>query len=350
MKVYTVRDCARILSRSLEKEYLLRRISVRGTVSSLRVHFSGNAYFSLTDGDIRLECTIDRMKSAFLLRRLKNGDTAVVGGTVRYDSRRGRAVLPVEQVYESGESTEKTELEKLKRRLENAGWFDPAGKKPLPRFPFLIGLVTSSSGAAAEDVISTGIRRNPAVKYCLFSSSVQGRSAVSGLVRALEEAGSACPRPDILILTRGGGAEEELAVFNDPAVLKAVHDAEVPVISAVGHERDVTLADLTADRRAATPTQAAEMAVPELGDWQEQVASCRDRLLRGAESALTDGRGRLYTALWRMQASGASGKTEQERMQLRMAVMRLQRNMETHLKNRYAQLLEKMTALEKQRK
>ena len=112
----------------------------------------------------------------------------------------------------------------------------------------------------------------------------------------------------------------------------------------------MTLADLTADRRAATPTQAAEMAVPELGDWQEQIASCRDRLLRGAESALTDGRGRLYTALWRMQASGASGKTEQERMQLRMAVMRLQRNMETHLKNRYAQLLEKMTALEKQRK
>ena len=263
MKIYRVQEAGRLLSAAIQKEYIFKQITLRGTISGLHTHFSGVTFFSLIEGNQRISCLIGRMHRTFLTRRMESGLEASVTGDLRYDNRSGKPVLYVQRVMAVREGVFKQERDALEEELREKGFFNPAGKKPLPRFPFHVGVITSGSGAVIHDIMQTGRQKNDAVRYTLYHSAVQGEGAVEDLAATLRKAAEDSDAADVLILARGGGAEEDLAPFNARMVLEAIHDCPIPIISAVGHETDTTLADRVADRRASTPTQAAELAIPE---------------------------------------------------------------------------------------
>lgn len=286
MKVYAPEDMGALIARTFRKDYVYTTVAVRGTVSGLHVHFSGQVFFSLIDEKGRILCTAGKGKSSFLLRSLREGILATVIGNFRYEPKAGRLVLYGERIIDTGKSPQTMAKEALFRELEEKGWFDAGRKRSLPPYPFHIAVITSRSGAVIHDIVATGRRRNPAVAYTLWSSAVQGEGAALSMAEALRRMEESEPLPDVVIIARGGGAEEDLAPFNERCLAEAVHMAKVPVISAVGHEINVTLTDLVADRRASTPTQAAEIAVPEKGRIKADISKEMGRLTAAAKAAL----------------------------------------------------------------
>ena len=286
MKIYRVQEASRLVSAALQKEYIFKQITVRGTISGLHTHFSGVTFFSLIEGNQRISCFIGRMHRSFLTRKMESGLEASVTGDLKYDNRSGKPVLYVQRVMAIREGEVKRERDALEQELQEKGFFDPFRKKPLPRFPFHVGVITSGSGAVIHDIIQTGRQRNDAVRYTLYNSAVQGEGAAEDLAMTLRKAAEAEDAADVLILARGGGAEEDLSTFNTRVLLEAIHNCPIPLISAIGHETDMTLADRVADRRASTPTQAAELAIPEkerlLAELQMTIGrmtvSCQHRL------------------------------------------------------------------------
>lgn len=271
MKAMTVKEASRLIAASFKKEYRYKGFAVRGTVSNFRTHFSGVSFFSLIDEDSRIHCFIGKMGHDFLVRHLSDGVDVTVTGDLAYDSNRSHAVLLVQNVSAVKESTAAKNKKRLCESLAEMGYFEESGKKQLPLFPFHIGIISSSSGAVIHDIMKTGRSRNPAVRYTLFNSSVQGKMAAVHIVSMIHRANAESDRPDLLILARGGGAEEDLSVFDDPLVVEAVHRSELPIISAIGHETDNSLCDYAADVRASTPTQAAEIAIPEQDRIREHI-------------------------------------------------------------------------------
>lgn len=271
MKVYSVRECSSLLANVFQKDYIFKNITVSGTVSSLRFHFSGVIFFSLIDDNFRIICRIGKMRSTFLRRKIKNGTTISVIGNIKYDKIRGKPVFQIDRVLSSAKSPILLKLEILKEKLTKEGYFDPQVKQKLPLFPFKIGIITSESGAVIHDIIRTGYLRNNSIRYTLYSTGVQGETAAGEMAKMVHKANTDENPPDILIIARGGGSEEDLAPFNDRILLDAVFQSKIPIISAIGHETDVTLLDLVADVRASTPTQAAEMAIPEKINTEERI-------------------------------------------------------------------------------
>ena len=282
MRTYNVAECSQFLAAAIQKSYIFKNITVRGTLSGVHTHFSGVTFFSLYDGSRRISCFIGRMHHAFLTRNLESGLEASCVGDLRYDSRMGRPVLYVNRVLAVGQSELQKKQDTLYTELERQGYFDKACKKPLPLFPFHIGIVTSGSGAVIHDIIQTGRMRNPYIRYSLYNSVVQGEGAAEDMAAVVSSISKTEDTPDVLIIARGGGAEEDLAPFNERVLLEAVHDCPIPIISAVGHETDTTLIDLVSDVRASTPTQAAELAIPLqreiLGDIERLVQSMTERV------------------------------------------------------------------------
>lgn len=302
MKIYRVQEAGRLLSAAIQKEYIFKQITLRGTISGLHTHFSGVTFFSLIEGNQRISCFIGRMHRTFLTRKMESGLEASVTGDLRYDNRSGKPVLYVTRVMAIREGEAKQQRDVLEQELQEKGYFDPLRKKSLPPFPFHIGVITSGSGAVIHDIIETGKRRNGAVRYTLYNSAVQGEGAAEDLAVTIQKAASAVDGADILILARGGGAEEDLSTFNSPVLLEAIHGCPIPIISAIGHETDTTLADLVADRRASTPTQAAELAIPE-----------KEQVLRELQIILT-----RMTASYAQHLGERRKSVEQEIHQLRL--------------------------------
>lgn len=263
MKIYGVQEAGRLVTAAMQKDYVFKQMTLRGTVSGLHTHFSGITFFSLIEGKYRISCMIGRMHHTFLTRKLESGLEASITGDLKYDSRSGKPVLYVERVMAVREGTVKQERDALRQELAEKGFFDLSHKKTLPLFPFHVGIITSGSGAVVHDILKTGRGRNDAVRYSLYNSAVQGEGAAEQLAVVIEKASQGEDVPDVLILARGGGAEEDLSPFNERTLLEAIHYCPIPLVSAVGHETDTTLADLLADVRASTPTQAAELVIPE---------------------------------------------------------------------------------------
>lgn len=263
MKIYSVDECSRFLYQAIDKDYIFKKIAVRGTISNLRTHFLNISFFTLLSDKSRISCFIGKAHHTFLTRNLQNGKEASIVGDLKFDKMSGRPVLYVSRILDVKVSVLKENRDALQRELDAAGYFNPENKKTLPIFPFHIGIITSGSGAVVHDIIRTGRMRNDAVRYTLFNSLVQGKEAAMHLAQMVHRAENLEDPVDILIIARGGGAEEDLAPFADRVLLDAVFSCRIPVISAVGHETDTTLLDLVADCRASTPTQAAEIAIPE---------------------------------------------------------------------------------------
>lgn len=264
---------------------------LEGELSNLARPASGHFYFSLKDRDSQVRCAMFRRENSRLGFRPGDGDSVLCLGRVGLYEPRGDYQFIVEHMEQAGEGRLRQALERLKRRLAAEGLFDAAAKRPPPRLPRRVGVVTSPSGAALRDILHVLARRFPAVPVRIYPVTVQGDGAAEQIVAALAAAArrSDC---DVLILARGGGSLEDLAAFNDEAVVRAVHACPIPVICGVGHEIDFSIADFAADLRAPTPSGAAELAVPDAAEWRRAYAALGDRLARGLRRRLADHRAR----------------------------------------------------------
>ena len=263
------------------------KLWVEGEISNMARPASGHIYFSLKDEKAQVRAAWFRQRQRGPAISFKNGDKVLAFGRVSVYEARGDYQLIVEQLEPAGEGVLKQRFDALKKKLLAEGLFDEERKQPLPALPQRIGVITSPSGAAVRDILSVLGRRFPAIPVVIYPAAVQGEAAPGELIAALETAvrRDEC---DVLIMGRGGGSLEDLWAFNDEALARAIVECPVPVVSAVGHEVDFTIADFVADVRAPTPSGAAEIVVPDQHDWLRRVSTLTARLARVGERAVLD--------------------------------------------------------------
>ena len=277
--VFTVSQLTRRIKNLLEPEFT--DVWVSGEISNYTKHSSGHHYFTLKDGKAELSCTLWRSTASTIRLKLQSGMKAVLYGDVNVYELRGRYQLNVKWIVEEGVGQLELKLRELRERLDSEGLFDESHKKALPRFPATVALVTSPTGAAVRDMINIIRRRSPSCRIILCPVAVQGPGAelkIAEGIRIVHEHGQA----DVMIVGRGGGSIEDLWSFNEEVVARAIFESEIPVISAVGHQIDYTIADLVADLRAPTPSAAAEIALPDRGEMEEKLTDLRTRLASAA--------------------------------------------------------------------
>lgn len=272
-----------------------RNLLVQGEISNYKAHSSGHHYMTLKDEGASINAVMFRSDAMRLKFRLENGMKVIVRARVSSFPRTGQVQLYISEVIPDGAGALNLAFEQLKRKLQAEGLFDPAHKKPIPSCPQRIALVTSPTGAAVRDMIRILGRRWPLAKVTLYPAQVQGQGAAESIARALMLA-NAIGEADVILCGRGGGSMEDLWAFNEEVVARAIYGSAIPVISAVGHEPDVTIADFAADLRAPTPSGAAELAVPDRAEYALSVRTLDTRLRTAAHKQLQIRRQRL-TAL-----------------------------------------------------
>ena len=277
-KVFSVTQINTYIKRMFQSDYALRRISIKGQVSNCKYHSSGHIYFSLKDEGSQISCVMfANARYDGLKFELEDGQEVVVDGNISVYERGGSYQLYAQEIRLNGIGELYVAYEMLKQKLYEEGLFDHEKKKPIPKNPKKIGVVTARTGAAIHDIISTAKRRNPYVQLILYPAKVQGDGASDTIVagiKALDQYGV-----DIIIVGRGGGSIEDLWAFNEEKVARAIYEAQTPIISGTGHEVDTTIADYAADLRAATPTAACELAVPDIREVMEGIIN-REYTLR----------------------------------------------------------------------
>jgi len=260
--IFSVREITRYIKTVLERERTLQGVLVRGEISNCKYHSSGHLYFTLKDDASELRCVMWRDRVYEQNFRCSDGMRVIAEGSVTVYERSGQYQLSVFTLQADGVGNLYLAFEQLKRKLEAEGLFAPGRKRPLPSLPRRIALLTSPTGAVAHDFITISTRRWPGRNIVLVPTAVQGATAPGSIVRSLRLAAH-IPKVDVIVLARGGGSFEELACFNDEGVARAIAASPVPVVSAIGHETDFTIADFIADLRAPTPSAAAELVVPD---------------------------------------------------------------------------------------
>lgn len=261
IKTLSVSEVSNYLKKIIDNDFILMNLSVKGEISNLKYHSSGHIYFSLKDEGSKINAIMFRDDKSSLNFKLEEGMSIIVKGRISIYPASGSLQLYVKSVEQEGEGNLFIKFEKLKERLNKEGYFDEEHKKPIPIFPKRIGIISSETGAAVRDIINVSRRRNSLVDLILYPAQVQGNNAYKTLIdgiRYFDENKSV----DVIILGRGGGSIEELWNFNEEDLAKEIFKCKIPIISAVGHETDFTISDFVSDLRAATPSQAAEMAVP----------------------------------------------------------------------------------------
>jgi exodeoxyribonuclease VII large subunit len=287
-QVYTVSEVAEILRGLLEDS--LPALRVQGEVSNFR-NPAGHWYFTLKDSGAQLRCAMFKGQNYLVKPVPKNGDAVVARGRLTYYGKGGDAQMVVEHLEPVGEGALLAAFEKLKAKLAAEGLFDQKLKRPIPAVPRGIGIITSPTGAALQDILSTLRRRFPLGQVYVYPVPVQGDAACPAVVSALAEFPKRAPI-DVILLARGGGSLEDLWCFNHESIARAIRACAVPVVTGIGHEIDFTIADFAADLRAPTPTGAAERVSPDAAEWQERLArlrleldgAMRDRLAAGVEA------------------------------------------------------------------
>ncbi|ACT00965.1 exodeoxyribonuclease VII large subunit [Paenibacillus sp. JDR-2] len=276
-RIYSIKDINRYIRMKLESDVLLSDVWLRGEISNFTHHSSGHMYFTLKDKDSRLKCIMFASHNQRLPFIPREGTKVMARGNVSVYERDGNYQFYVTAMQPDGIGSLYLAYEQLKSKLETEGLFAESRKRPIPRFPRAIGVITSPTGAAVRDIITTLQRRHPSIPIYVFPVLVQGTQAAPSIVKAIESM-NRFGEVDVLIVGRGGGSLEELWAFNEEPVARSIAASQIPVISAVGHETDFTIADFVADLRAATPTAAAELAVPHIAELQQQLARQRQRL------------------------------------------------------------------------
>lgn len=272
------------ISRVLATDPLLGNISVVGEISNLKYHSSGHVYFSIIDENSKVNCFLPSTYAKKLAYRLADGLEIIVRGYINVYKKGGTYTLFVRSVEVSGEGNLAQAFQIMKERLSAEGLFDPEHKKPICQFPAKIGVITAETGAAVRDILKIIQSRTSLVDVAVFPVQVQGEGAAQDIAAMIDYVNDHFDDVDTLIVGRGGGSIEDLWAFNEEVVARAIYRSRIPVISAVGHEIDFTIADFVADRRAETPTAAAEMAVPDSGKLEEWLNAKKEDLLRSLEN------------------------------------------------------------------
>ncbi len=332
-KIYSIAQLNREARALLEGNFPL--IWVEGEISNLARPASGHIYFSLKDEQAQVRCAMFKIRRQRLGFQPENGSAVLARVRVSLYEARGDYQLIVEHLEEAGDGRLRRQFEQLKQRLADEGLFDAARKRPLPDLPHCIGIVTSPSGAAIRDVLSVLKRRFPAIPVLIYPVPVQGNEAPAAIVDALHAAAqrNEC---DLLLLTRGGGSLEDLWAFNDEAVARAIADNPIPIVSAVGHEIDITIADFVADMRAPTPSAAAELISPDRGEWLDTLRHWRSRLIRTVQSRLAHEQQHLRAISRHLKHPGQRLQNQAQRLDEQE--QRLSRALHTRLQHNKARL------------
>ncbi len=289
-QILTVTQVNEFVKALIESAPTLSSVYIKGEISNFTNHVkTGHFYFSLKDEGGVLRCIMFRSSAAHLHFLPENGMKVILHGRISAYVRDGQYQMYADQMEPDGVGALYIAYEQLKRRLEAEGLFDPAHKKPLPKIPRRVGIITAATGAAVHDMIHVTGRRFPYSELLLFPSLVQGDGAVAQLIQGLEYFNQT-NSVDVIIIGRGGGSIEELWAFNSEALARAVYASHIPVISAVGHETDFTICDFVADRRAPTPSAAAEIAVPSTTELQQKFYNIIDRLGQYSKNRLEQSR------------------------------------------------------------
>lgn len=289
--VYTVAQVNSYIRNMFTQDFMLQKIRIRGEVSNCKYHSSGHIYFTLKDAKGTISCVMFSSDRKGLSFRLSEGQQVIAGGSVDVYERDGKYQLYAREIELDGVGALYEKYERLKRELAERGMFAEQYKQPIPRYVRTLGVVTAQTGAAVRDIINVASRRNPYVQIILYPAIVQGEAAVPSIINgihALEK-----QKVDVMIVGRGGGSIEDLWAFNEEAVAQAVFDCGIPIISAVGHETDVTITDFVADLRAPTPSAAAELAVCDFARVEEQMAEYACTMQHLCRRTIQNCRGRL---------------------------------------------------------
>lgn len=349
--VYTVKQVNSYIKNMFTQDFMLNRIYVKGEVSNCKYHTSGHIYFSLKDESGTIACVMFAGQRGGLSFHMREGQQIIVLGSVNVYERTGSYQLYAQEIRLDGEGTLYEKYQMLKQELEEMGMFAPEYKKAIPRYAKRIGVVTAPTGAAVRDIMNISARRNPYVQLLLYPAQVQGEGAKESIVRGIRMLET--KNVDVIIVGRGGGSIEDLWAFNDECVARAIFDCQVPVISAVGHETDVTIADYVADLRAPTPSAAAELAVWDYRQLQEYLDECRLRMNRSMTGTIRINRLRLKELDVRLSYLHPRHKLQDQQqrlIELEEELRTLMRDRVKEARHRLAIQIEKLNGLSPVRK
>ena len=276
IKPITVQELNRYIKDKVDGDEFLNNVYVKGEISNFKLHYTGHMYFTLKDENSLIKCIMFKSYTPHLEFMPKDGMKVVVLGSVSVFERDGVYQIYCKAMKQEGMGSLYEEYQKLKAKLEKEGLFDPSNKKQIPKFPKTIGVLTSSTGAVIRDIINVSTRRNPNVHIRLLPVPVQGEGAAEKIAEAIKKMNEE-NLADIIIIGRGGGSLEDLWPFNEEIVARAIYNSKLPIISAVGHETDFTIADFVSDLRAPTPSAAAELAVPNIQDVIYTISTYQNR-------------------------------------------------------------------------
>jgi exodeoxyribonuclease VII large subunit len=316
-------------------ETYLHNVQVSGEISNLSRPASGHWYFTLKDQRAQVRCAMFKSRTQYLKFVPKEGEQVLINASVSLYEARGDYQLIVNGMQSAGEGALKLAFEQLKARLYEEGLFNPDNKKPLPKHPKHLGVITSPTGAAIKDILSVLKRRFPNLPISIYPTQVQGEAAAAQISQAIERANrdKIC---DVLIVGRGGGSLEDLWPFNEEIVARAIFNSQIPIISAVGHEVDVSISDYTADLRAATPSAAAELVSPDRFEWLGRFEQLERSLTRIMQNRLSQQRFNLLQLVKRLRHP--KDKLQENMQRLDMAQMRLNNSLQRQFSSQQAQL------------
>lgn len=327
--IYSVGQVNTYIKNMFQQDFLLNRISVKGEISNCKYHTSGHIYFSLKDETGALSCVMFAGQRRGLAFPMKNGDQVVVSGSVSVYERDGKYQLYAREITLEGAGLLYERYLALKKELEEMGMFAQEYKQPIPKYARTVGVVTAPTGAAVQDIRNIAGRRNPYVQLILYPALVQGEGAKESIVRGIRTLDAM--HLDVIIVGRGGGSIEDLWAFNEEEVARAIFECRTPVISAVGHETDTTIADYAADLRAPTPSAAAELAVADIRVFLQTLRGYQDKLARTVEDRIYLARQNLRHYQTKLNYLSPENKIRENRTRLIDAEDRIQSAMKNQI-------------------
>ncbi len=343
--IFSVSQVSEYLEKKLLLDPMLSSIHVRGEVTNFSKSSKGQAYFTIKDDASQIACVA--FDESVIAETIENGSVVVVTGEIGYYKRFGKVNMVVSKIAAEGQGDLYEQFLLTKARLQAEGIFDAEHKKPLPPYPFSIGVITSAAGAAMHDIINIAERRFPGISIQVYSSVVQGDDAPKSLISGLAHFNET-KDVDLIIIGRGGGSFEDLFAFNDESLARAIYASGIPVVSAVGHEVDFTIADFAADFRAPTPSAAAELCVPQLEDILGQIAYRRERFIAVLEQRIMSRQAEITDKKRILERHSPAEQLAQSENRLERAKQRLLRQWETEfeLKNHMLkEITDRLTAL-----
>lgn len=330
--VYTVAQANTYIKNMFTQDFLLNNISVKGEISNCKYHSSGHIYFSIKDKSGVLSCVMFAGRRKGLNFQMGEGDKVIVTGNINIYERDGKYQLYADKIEQEGTGELFKRFLELKQELEDMGMFASEYKKEIPKYAMTVGIVTAATGAAIQDIINISKRRNPFVKLILYPAKVQGEGAAISIVngiRCLEKM-----KPDVIIIGRGGGSIEDLWAFNEEIMARAIFECTIPIISAVGHETDFTIADYVSDLRASTPSAAAELAVFEYDKLMEYLESLKDRLNYRVFHKIKTSKKQLEEAKWKLEKMSPAAKIRTLRQQVNTYTKTIKEQMENKIREK----------------